>query len=133
MNMMVPLKTLLISADDSLTRSIATCLTQAGFTVIHSPRGSESLELIRTENPTLVILDIDLPDYNSLAIIRGLRAEEINSRIPVILIGASLSEENVLLGLEVGADLCLLETFHPQVFIARVRSLLRRGQMVKIV
>jgi DNA-binding response OmpR family regulator len=43
-----------------------------------------------------------------------------------------MKEEDVLIGLEAGADLCLLETFHPQVFVARVRSLLRRHELVKI-
>ncbi len=99
--------------------------------MIHSTHGSAVLELIHSMDPALVILDIDLPDYNSLAIIRALRAEEILSHTPVILMGPGVREEDVLLGLEVGADLCLLETYHPQVFIARVRSLLRRCELVK--
>jgi len=75
---------------------------------------------------------MELPGINSLAIIRSLRSEEINGRIPVILIGANLHEEDVLIGLEVGADLCLLEAFHPQVFVARVRSLIRRAETSKV-
>ncbi len=46
--------------------------------------------------------------------------------------GANLREDDVLIGLEVGADLCLLETFHPQVFVARVRSLIRRTEPSKV-
>ena len=87
--------------------------------------------LIRSEKPALIILDIVLPDYNSLSIIRSLRSKELHHRTPVILIGSKLSEEDVLIGLEVGADLCLLETFHPQVFVARVRSLLRRTEFLQ--
>jgi DNA-binding response OmpR family regulator len=87
--------------------------------------------LIHTERPVLVILDFELPDYNSMAIIRSLRSESLNHHIPIILVGSTMQEEDALIGLEVGADLCLLETFHPQVFVARVRSLLRRTELVK--
>jgi DNA-binding response OmpR family regulator len=46
--------------------------------------------------------------------------------MPIILVGEEMREEDRLLGLETGADLCLVETFHPEVFVARVRALLRR-------
>jgi len=124
-------KILLLSADDSTTRSINSCLGQEEFTVVHSSRGMGALELIHKEDPAMIILDIDLPDFNSLAIIRALRAEQLHHRLPVILIGSTLTEEDVLIGLEVGADLCLLESFHPQVFVARVRSLLRSSELAK--
>ena len=91
-----------------------------------------AIELIQAEKPVLIIIDKDLPDFNSLAIIRELRSDEIYDRLPVILMGSTMREEDVLIGLEVGADLCLLETFHPQVFVARVRSLLRRTESLKV-
>lgn len=90
------------------------------------------MDLIHVEKPFLIILDMELPDYNSLAIIRSLRSEEFSDSTPVILIGSNMREEDVLIGLEVGADLCLLETFHPLLFVARVRSLLRRTESLKI-
>lgn len=128
---MLPAKILLISADASTISSISTCLLQASYKVVNTTRGSTAIELIRAENPALIVLDIELPDYNNLSIIRALRSGEQNHRIPVIMVGTALSEEDVLIGLEVGADLCLLETIHPQVFVARVRSLLRRNQLLK--
>ncbi len=128
---MLPAKILLISADLALSHSLSACLSQAGYQVHHTPRGIGAVDLIHSENPHLVVVDSDLPDFNSMAIIRAMRSDEFNHRIPVILIGTSLTDEAVLLGLEVGADLCLQEAFHPQVFIARVRSLLRRSELVK--
>ena len=121
-------KILLFSGDKSMTHSVASCLLEAGFTVVPVSHGIGALDVIHLENPTLLIFDQDLPGCKSLAIIRSLRSEETNGRLPVILMGANLHEEDVLIGLEVGADLCLLETFHPQVFVARVRSLLRRNE-----
>lgn len=125
-------KILLISADDSMTSSIITSLSQTGYKVVHISMGAGAMDIIHAEKPSLVILDIELPDYNSLAIIRSLRSEENNHRIPVMLMGSNMREEDILIGLEVGADLCLLETFHHQVFMARVRSLLRRTEAVKV-
>ena len=123
---MLSLRVLLISADIHLSNSINTCLSEAGFIVIHTSHGMGAMELVHKTSPVLIILDINLPDYNSLSVIRALRADEQDHRIPLILFGSHLMEEDVLIGLEVGADLCLLEAFHPQLFIARVRSLLRR-------
>jgi len=89
--------------------------------------------MIQEEKPALVILDYALPGFSSLAIIRALRAKGGNNgKLPVVLMGASMREEDVLIGLEVGADLCLAESFHPQVFVARIRSLLRRAEPAKV-
>lgn len=121
---------MLVSADDSLAKSILTSLVQSGYKAIHSTRGVGAVDLIQNESPALVVLDISVPDFNSLAIIRSLRQNDVSSHIPVILVGTNMREEDVLIGLEVGADLCLRETFHPQVFIARVHSLLRRYELM---
>ncbi len=129
---MIPNLILLFSADISLVRSVGDCLAGVGFKVVHFSEGTGAVEAIHSEKPALVILDMNLPGINSLAIIRTLRSESQNGRVPVILMGASVRDEDVLLGLEVGADLCLTEAFHPQVFIARVRSLLRRASPSKV-
>jgi DNA-binding response OmpR family regulator len=121
-------KILLITPDHSLTKSISSCLKQAGYQVTAISRGAGSLQVIQHEKPALIILDVELPDYSSLAIVRALRSDQGFPRYPLILMGVNLREEDALLGWEAGADLCLLEGFHPQVFVARVRSLLRRSQ-----
>ena len=127
---MQPSTILLISADDSTASSVIASLPQADYKVLRIRRGMGAIALVQAEKPVLIIIDKDLPDFNCLAIIRELRSDEIYARLPVILIGSTMREEDVLIGLEVGADLCLLETFHPQVFVARVRSLLRRTELL---
>jgi DNA-binding response OmpR family regulator len=129
---MLPTKILVISADDSMANSVIASLSQSGYMVIHTPHGTGAINLIQFEKPSLIILDMKLPDVNSLAIIRSLRCDELFDRLPVILIGSNMREEDVLIGLEVGADLCLVESFHPQVFVARVRSLLRRTEALQV-
>ncbi len=130
--MVQPTKILLISADDSMSHSVCTCLIASGYKVNRISRGVGATDIIRAEKPALVVLDIELPDFNSLAIVRLLRSDGVSDLMPVILIGANMKEEDILIGLEAGADLCLLETFHPQVFVARVRSLLRRLELAKV-
>jgi DNA-binding response OmpR family regulator len=125
---MIKKKVLVISADDSLTHSVLISLSLTGYNVIHTPRGIEAIDLIKVEKPSLIILDKELPDYSSLTIIRALRSDKLYVKLPVILMGSNMREKDVLIGLEVGADLCLLETFNPLVFVARVRSLLRRSE-----
>jgi DNA-binding response OmpR family regulator len=125
---MKPVKILLFSADVSMTLSISSCLFEAGYKVVPVSQWIGALDVIHAENPALLIFDHDLPGYKSLAIIRSLRSAESTGSLPVILMGANMWEVDVLTGLEVGADLCLVEMFHPQVFVARVRSLLRRTE-----
>jgi DNA-binding response OmpR family regulator len=129
---MLPTKILLFSADLATVHAVTTSLCEVGYKVVHSAQGMGAMDLVHAEKPALIILDRGLPDYNSLAILRSLRSEEQNGRIPVVLMGPNLREEDVLISLEVGADLCLLETFHPQVFTARIRSLLRRTKPIKL-
>jgi DNA-binding response OmpR family regulator len=107
-------------------------MKEARFKTVNVSQGSGALDVIRVEKPALIILDMLLPDYSSLAIIRRLRDENHTGRIPVILMGETMREEDALIGLEVGADLCLMEAFHPQVFVARVRSLLRRRVSTRV-
>ena len=132
MSTIFPVKILLFSADPTLVRVVTSCMKEARFKTVNVSQGSGALDVIRVEKPALIILDMLLPDYSSLAIIRRLRNENHNGRIPVILIGETMREEDALIGLEVGADLCLLEAFHPQVFVARVRSLLRRRVSTRV-
>ncbi len=126
---MSDIRILLISADHALITPVRECLVQAGYQVVHTSHGTGSLELIQAKKPALIVLDSRLPDFNSLAIIRSIRSNDAYDRLPLIMIGSDMHEEDAVLGLEVGADLCLLESFHPQVFIARVRSLLRRREL----
>jgi len=127
----IPVKIMLFTADSSLAHAVIQCLKEAGYKVVSRSQGSGALELIREERPGLVILDIDLPGFSSTAIIRRLRADSPTVGLPVILMGAAMHEEDCLMGLEVGADVCLMETFHPRVFVARVKSLLRRSEAVQ--
>jgi DNA-binding response OmpR family regulator len=117
---------MIVSADGNQSRVMVDCLKNAGYGAQIASQGKSALEMIRSDRPLLIILDWRLPDLSGLAILRTIRAEAQTAKLPIILMSREMKEEDILIGLEAGADICLAETFHPKVFVARVRSLLRR-------
>lgn len=117
---------LVASADYEQTHVIVHCLFSVGYRVLVTDKGAGVVDLLLSKRPDLLLIEWGLPDLSSLAVIRAVRADASISRIPVLLRGLDMREEDVLLGLEAGADLCLREPFHPKVLVARVQSLLRR-------
>ena len=96
------------------------------FQVIEAHDGSEALEMIRTQLPDLVLLDVMMPKLDGYETLRTLR--EFSS-IPVIMLTAKGEEEDVVYGLELGADDYIPKPFSPKVLSSRVRAVLRRSEM----
>jgi DNA-binding response OmpR family regulator len=117
---------LVVSPNPDRSKMIGDCMERAGYQVLIADGGQNALETIHKKQPDLVLLEWKLPDLSSLALIRFIRSDELIARPIIILEGIEMKEEDVMLGLEAGADLCLKEPFHPKVIVARVRALLRR-------
>ena len=115
---------LLVSADLVQVSSLGGRLKKAGYEVYTSSLGWETIELLVETRPDLLILDWELPDLSSMAVIRAIRSRD--SRIPIALTGDQMDETDRVLALEAGADLCLTDTYQPQVAVARLGALLRR-------
>jgi two-component system response regulator MtrA len=90
--------------------------------------GREALELARERRPDLVVLDVMMPGLDGLNVCRILRRE---SSVLVLMLTAASSEDDLLLGLEVGADDYLTKPYSPRELVARVRTLLRRVDRVR--
>ncbi len=97
-----------------------------GFQVLEARNGLEALEVIRTRLPDLVILDIMMPELDGFETLRMLR--EFSS-IPVIMLTAKGEEDDKVRGLELGADDYVPKPFGPRELSARMRAVLRRGEM----
>jgi DNA-binding response OmpR family regulator len=89
--------------------------------------GRSALEQCRARRPDLMVLDVMMPKLDGLDVCRVLRAE---SDVPILLLTARTTEEDVLLGLDVGADDYLTKPYSPRELAARVRALLRRAGVV---
>ncbi len=119
------MKTVLVVDDERQIAGIARdYLQHAGYAVITATDGAMALDLARTRQPDLIVLDLALPRVDGLDVARALRRE---SDIPIIMLTARVEESDRLLGLEIGADDYITKPFSPRELVARVKAVLRRA------
>lgn len=123
-------KSILIIEDDSAIRSILSItLKGAGYPIVkEAETGDEGLRLVKELKPSLVLLDLMLPGIDGFTVCKKIRESPETSSIPVIMLTARSEEEDVVRGLECGADDYITKPFSRQVLLARVRAVLRRPQ-----
>src|SRR6056297_730354 len=123
------MKTVLIIEDDSeIVHLLEIHLKDLQCEVHASQRGDEGLTQAIELVPDLIILDIMLPGMDGIAVCQKIRANNI--RTPIIMLTAKAEEIDKVLGLEVGADDYLTKPFSVREFIARVKAIFRREEMV---
>jgi DNA-binding response OmpR family regulator len=116
---------ILVVEDDAKTGElIKLYLERDGYRVLAAQDGQRALELARHKRPDLIVLDLMLPEVDGLDVCRILRAE---SRVPIIMLTARTTEDDKLLGLDLGADDYVTKPFSPRELVARVRAVLRRS------
>jgi DNA-binding response OmpR family regulator len=96
-------------------------------TVVHD--GRAALEQIRYARPDLLVLDVMMPRVDGLDVCRVMRADAGLSALPVLMLTARSTEDDLLLGLDLGADDYITKPYSPRELMARVRTLLRRVGM----
>ncbi len=117
-------KKILIVEDEKQIIEICRDYLQAdGFDVISASDGPTGLEMARTTQPSLILLDLMLPGLDGMEICRKIRAVSIT---PIIILTARHSEADKLAGLETGADDYITKPFSPRELIARIHTVLRR-------
>jgi DNA-binding response OmpR family regulator len=114
---------LLIDDDPMITEPLSRALRDAGYSVEVANNGSNGLALALSTKPSLVILDIMLPDMDGWQICRQLRQR---SAVPILMLTALGDELDRVLGLEIGADDYMTKPFSTRELLARVRAMLRR-------
>jgi phosphate regulon transcriptional regulator PhoB len=119
----------IVVADDEkdIVELVAFNLEQEGYAVSRAFDGRRALEMVKTERPTLVILDLMMPEMNGMEVCRVIRANADTVDLPVIMLTAKSDPLDKILGLEIGADDYITKPFHVRELIARVRSVLRRA------
>ncbi|HJQ49216.1 MAG TPA: response regulator transcription factor [Gaiellaceae bacterium] len=120
-----PTQTILVVEDEQAIASfVAAYLRKDGFAVQMTASGREALSLVGSQPPSLVILDLMLPDLDGMEVCRRIRE---TSTLPVLMLTARDDDLDKIAGLEVGADDYLTKPFNPRELVARVRAILRRG------
>jgi two-component system phosphate regulon response regulator PhoB len=122
---MSPVQTVLVVEDEqAISNLVAFHLQQNGYEAVVTAEGQRALSLLEKRLPSLVILDLMLPDLDGIEVLKQIRADEAKCRLPVILLTARGEESDRILGLEVGADDYVSKPFSPRELMLRVKKLI---------
>ena len=116
-------RVLIVEDETALAQSVGYALEVEGFDVTMVTTGREALDRFRAVDPSLVLLDVMLPESSGLDVCRRIRAE---SAVPIIMVTARDGEADTVAGLELGADDYITKPFSMRELVARVRAQIRR-------
>jgi DNA-binding response OmpR family regulator len=119
-----PATILVVEDEASIASFVSLYLKNAGYTVRAVATGGAALNHVAAEMPSLIILDLNLPDMDGIEICRRIRK---SSDVPILMLTARDEDVDKIIGLEVGADDYLTKPFNPRELVARVKSVLRRS------
>jgi len=126
-------KVLVIEDESKVAGLLRAYLEKAGYEVIVSGDGRQGLALARSERPHVIILDLMLPGLPGEEVCRRLRREDEEGlrRVGIIMLTAKVMTEDVVTGLDLGADDYVTKPFSPREVVARVKALLRRASQTR--
>lgn len=113
--------------DEKQAELVRRYLEREGHTVTVVRDGRAAIESVRYKAPDLLVLDVMMPRADGLDVLRVLRAEA--RELPVLMLTARSTEDDLLLGLDLGADDYMTKPYSPRELMARVRTLLRRTRL----
>jgi DNA-binding response OmpR family regulator len=116
-------KVLVVEDDLALSDVIAFTLRRANYDVLIAADGLTALESFELHAPDLILLDLNLPKLDGLGVCRKIRS---TSQVPIIILSVRAGDEEVVRGLELGADDYIVKPFSPTQLVARIRAVMRR-------
>ena len=122
-------KVLIIEDDKEIVDLLEIHLKDLSLEISKSYDGESGLSKAISEKPDLIILDLMLPEMDGIQVCQKIRAKEINT--PILMLTARSEEIDRVLGLEIGADDYMTKPFSIREFIARVKAIFRRTQLIK--
>lgn len=124
------MKTILVADDEKdIVELLRYNLQKAGYTILAARNGKEALEQAQ-HLPDLIILDIMMPEYDGLEVLKRLQRDQKTSGIPVIFLTAKGTEVDEVLGLELGASDYLVKPVSVPKLMARVKNILRKQESI---
>ena len=121
-------KNILVVEDDSDIRELISFnLKNEGYQVFEANDGEVGIDKARNNNPDLILLDLMLPGIQGLDVCRIIKSDQETKEIPIIMVTALGQEEDIVKGLETGADDYITKPFSIKVLIARVNAVLKRS------
>jgi two-component system OmpR family response regulator len=122
-------KILVVEDDQTLLNVLKYNLVKEGYDVLTAADGVQALDVARSNRPDLIVLDIMLPKLDGFEVCRILRREMTT---PILMLTAKAEETDKVVGLELGADDYMTKPFSMREFLARVKAMLRRAEMMKV-
>ncbi len=125
---------IIVEDEKEISLLLKTALNEIGFDASEFHDGKQALDHLQNSDPksiNLIILDRMLPSVNGIEICKFIRLYKATQKIPVLIVTALSSPEEIIEGLDAGADDYITKPFDLQIFKARVRSLVRRGTQQK--
>lgn len=119
-------KILVIDDDPDILSLVSFNLERAGYETATASDGEQGLEMMRKEAPDLVVLDVMLPQFSGLEVLKTLKFDSALKRIPVVLLTARGEELDRVLGLELGADDYVPKPFSVRELLLRIQRILER-------
>ena len=119
---------LVVDDDHDIVRLVRTYLEKSDYTVLVAHDGDQALQLLRSERPDLMVLDLMLPKRDGWELTRIARGDAQLATTPIIFLTARVEDHERILGLQLGADDYVTKPFNPSEVVARVRAVLRRVQ-----
>jgi diguanylate cyclase (GGDEF)-like protein len=121
-------KLIIAEDDDSVAHLVSATLGDAGFLCLRARDGEEALDLVRTELPDLLVLDVMMPKVDGIRVCTKLKGDLLLSRIPILMLTALAGVNDRVAGLDAGADDYLPKPFDMRELVARVRALIRQSR-----
>lgn len=122
-----PARILVVEDEPDILEMMRYNLEKAGHEVICATSGEAGVTAARNTKPDVILLDLMLPGMDGLSVCRTLKADANLRHVPVMMVTARGTEEDIVSGLTLGADDYMVKPFSPKVLVARVTALLRRG------
>ena len=118
----------MIEDDERLASMVSEYLRQGGFEVSHALDGASGLAALQKTPPSLVVLDLMLPDLDGMEVCLRIKKDKTTSAIPILMLTARTDLEDKIKGLEYGADDYVTKPFEGRELIARIKAILRRSE-----
>jgi two-component system phosphate regulon response regulator PhoB len=120
---------LAVDDEEDILELVRYNLEKEGYIIHTATSGEDAVRMIKKSPPDLVILDLMLPGMDGLDVCKSLKNDPKTKQIPIIMLTAKGDESDIVLGLELGSDDYVTKPFSPKVLRARVKAVLRRGEV----
>lgn len=118
------MKALIVDDDLALADVVSFTLRRAGFDVVMANDGLAALQRWDQENPDFIILDLNLPKLSGLEVCKRIRSQ---SNVPILILSVRGEDDDIVTGLQEGADEYMVKPFSPRQLVARIEAVLRRS------